>query len=258
MADRMRSALLRASGGVIAAMALAGCGGSSGGPSTTAAVAPEAVLRSAIAALRTLHSYQGRFSGRSTEGPLSVNWEVGGPGELEIDATLPAGTLAMISVGPYTYVKASRSIWSTYPNLPATALNLVSNRWLQLPTGASGTIEQDTRTLTNPIKLAQCWAANGTSLRYVGRAVINGAPTVELRNSGKAPGTAPGFVYVASRSPKLPVKTVITGPTKPGGPTVCSHSTLITSGVETLGRFDRPLAIKTPAHPLLLGGGAVV
>ncbi len=182
-----------------------------------------------------------------------------GPGELEIHETLRGSTFALISVGPYRYVKAARSIWSTYPNLPPAALNLVSKRWLQLPTGASGAIEKGTRMPTNPIKLAQRWAADGPSLRYVGRAVINGAPTIELRNSGKAPGTAPGFVYVASTSPKLPVKTVITGPTKSGGPSVCSQSALITSRVETLGRFNRPLAIKPPSHPLLLrGGGAFV
>ena len=75
-------------------------------------------------------------------------------------------------------------------------------------------------------------------------------------NSGAAPGTAPGRIYLSTTSPKLPLRSVITGPPQPGGPAACGHKGRISSGIATFSGFNQHFRITAPAHALAVATAA--
>ena len=231
----------------LAGVAVVGCGASGAGKA--GAVNPATVLHEAVAAIGTLHSYEIHATARDGKGPLTLTLEVGGPTDVQAIEARPGGTLEYMTVGSYVYVNAPRAFWSTQPGMTAAALNVIAGRWLKIPTASSAALQQTSTAMANPKALAACWDANRASASYAGRATIDGVPTVELRSTGKAPGTAPGVVYISTINPKLPVKEIITGPHEPGGPASCGHSN-ITSGIATFSDFNKPIAITPPANAI--------
>ncbi|MGO9957340.1 MAG: hypothetical protein ACLP50_15450 [Solirubrobacteraceae bacterium] len=238
-----------AAAGIIGVLA-AGCG--AGGGLAPTAVSPQRILNEAIAAAQEVRSYRVQATGTDRSGRLSLTLEVDGPQRILAIERRPAGTIRFITLGLFTYVNAPRAFWATQPNLTPTEVAALSGRWLKLPTGISAELERAATRLGSLRLFAQCWASNRTSLSYVGRGSLDGHPVLILSNSGASPGTAPGKVNVSSTRPKLPLRTVITGPQKPGASADCR--TTVTTEIATLSDFNQHFDISAPAHAISISG----
>jgi hypothetical protein len=73
-----------------------------------------------------------------------------------------------------------------------------------------------------------------------------------LSNSGADTGTAPGKLYVAATGPTWLLRSIITGPRKPGGPAACANQPgdTPTAADLTLSEFNQPINITAPAGAL--------
>jgi hypothetical protein len=235
---------------VAVALALAGCGVVTTGTMTTQGViSPGAILRSALAALPSVHSDRVQFSGRDAKGPFAFTFATSGRANVEMSETRSHGTFAAITTGSASYFKASLAFWDSLPKHPAAVVDRLAGHWTRFPAAESAKLARYLIKLTDPATRARCWAARVASLQYVGHVTVDGVPTIELRNPGTAPGTSPGLMYVATTNPMVPIKTVVNGPQRPGGPAVCGHGTLL-SGVGIVTDINQPVLIRAPAHPM--------
>jgi hypothetical protein len=77
-----------------------------------------------------------------------------------------------------------------------------------------------------------------------------------ILDKGDRPGTSPGRLYIAATGEPLPLRTIATGPERPGGKKDprCDSDTPTRAGDEVLfSRYDEPLDITAPPDALDLG-----
>jgi hypothetical protein len=235
---------------LIAAL-LAGCGGAA--TSVSSAVSPQRILSEAIAAAHTVRSYRIEATGAEGLGRFSATLEVDGPQRLSATLDLRSvGMIRLMTLGLFSYFNAPRAYWATLPDMTPSEVAAFSGRWLKVPTGISAEVKSVASRLGSLRQIARCWSNSRTSLSYIGRGDLDGHPVVILANRGAAPGSAPGKVYVSATPPKLPLRTVVTGPQKPGASADCRST--VTAEVETLSDFNQRFDISPPPHAISLGG----
>jgi hypothetical protein len=233
----------------IAGVLVSGCGSGSSSAPTPKTTKASRILSEAIAAVRAVHSYRIQASGISRAGRFSVELESDGPNRISERLHSKRETLAVITFGAFTYVNAPRSFWAREPDLPTTLVRAFGGHWLKVPTAISSELKTDVRTVANLNQATKCWADARSSLSYLGRGSINGHPVLILTDSGAGPGAAPGKIYISATPPMWPLKSVVTGPRKPGGLAACGKSVGVESITDIL-TFNRHFDISAPAHAL--------
>jgi hypothetical protein len=230
-------------------VAVSACGGS--GLHGEAHKSPEQIQADTVAALRGLHSFRVAGNVVDAKGAAQISAEIAAPGKALLVERRTSSTLEVITLGPETYLNASRSYWAAQQNLTPTQVAVFANRWLKLPTSSNPNLETGIRRITNPKVMATCLAARKEALRNAGTGTVNGRPAVIVANSGSGPGTAPGKVYVAATGPAWPLRAIVTGPRKPGGPAGCQTSgNTQTASDFIFSSFNQPINIAAPAGAL--------
>jgi len=75
---------------------------------------------------------------------------------------------------------------------------------------------------------------------------------VIVASDGSEPGGAPGKVYVAATGPAWLLRSVVTGPRKPGGPGACVEPETPRTSDITISDFNQAIALAAPTAPLHL------
>jgi len=230
--------------------AIGACGSSSKHTTTSGAV--DRIVRETIAAAQQLHSYRVHATLTDQQGPATIDLELNGPTQVRMTERRTSGTVQVITFGAYTYILAPLAYWSSAPNLTPAEARAFAGRWVRLQTVDSPGLVVSEQAAANLGKPAQCWLSIEPDLSIAGIATVAGHRVVIMASRGSLPGSRPGRTYISTTDPKLPLKAVIDGPAKPGGPAACAKST-VTSGVETLGGFNQHFPISPPAGAIPLG-----
>lgn len=239
--------------GVLAAVLLAACGSGRSSSRGEATKPTAQILADASTALQHVHSFQ--IEGTSTDkgGSLRLSGGFSLPGKLRATLSQGTGTLRLIVVGQNAYLSANHAFWAAKTNPRVAAL--LAGHWVKVP-GNSTPGFGELLAATNPATIGHCLVGlhRGTTTK-VGTATVNGRAAVILKDRGDTPGSSPGLLYVASSGPTLPLRTVQTGPRRPGGGRDAScnetdtSSTTITETINYVG-YNRPTAIAAPANAL--------
>ena len=233
-------------------VALAACGG--GGVSNKSgetAKSPQQIVADVVTATESLHSF--RLEGEVTDakGKAQVTAAVAGPGRLRFAERRAGAAADVIALGSVTYLRANAPYFSAQPGLTPAQVARISNRWLKLSTAATPGFAASVARVTNLTIQLRCWAARKHGLSVAGTGNVAGRAAVIIVSDGSVPGSAPGRVYVAASGRTWPLRSIITGPRKPGGTGPCSQpSSTVRASDVTLSDFNQPIAVAPPAASL--------
>ncbi len=234
---------------------LAGCGSDSDDSSSNEAngiesKSPQQILEQTAAALRSVKSFH--IEGTQARGTETVTADVAGPKELRLDLKQRDAKARMVFVDGAVYMNANAAFWrKAEAGQDAKELD---GRWLKVP-GAEGDLEKIAKEV-DPANLSRCLLRDHGTLASGGTGKVAGQPAVVILDKGDRPGTSPGRLYVAATGEPLPLRTIATGPERPGGKkdALCDSDTPTRAGDEVvLSRFDEPLDITAPPDALDLG-----
>jgi hypothetical protein len=79
---------------------------------------------------------------------------------------------------------------------------------------------------------------------------VGGRRAVIVASDGSEPGGAPGRVYVAATGPDWLLRSVVTGPRRPGGSAACAQSKTARTSDVTLSDLNQPITLAAPPSPL--------
>jgi hypothetical protein len=229
-------------------------GGTSNAPAGEASKTPEQIVADVRAALGRVHSFRLQGTQTSPSGKSQISAAIGLPGKFQATLTRGGQIVQLVYIDGKGYFTAGRGYWAARSSNPVVLR--LADRWIETTTALTPQLAQFSA-LTDPSTIGQCVVgANHGTLSKAGTASVNGRPAVIIADKGDAPGSAPGMLYVASTGPALPLRTVQSGPRKPGGTLdpAChksSNSTTLTSE-ELLTDYDQPVVIAAPAHPVSL------
>jgi hypothetical protein len=230
-------------------VALAGCGGASA-KHGEAAKSPQQIAADAVAASKNLHSF--RLAGTITDadGITRVSAAVAGPGRISFSERRASYVVQVIALGSVTYVKGNRAYYSAQPKLTPAQVTKYTDRWLKVSTASNPSFARDLARETNLSIGLRCWSARKRGLSVAGTGSVGGRAAVIVASDGSEPGGAPGKVYVAATGPAWLLRSVVTGPRKPGGPSACAESTTPRTSDITISDFNQPLPVSAPPSPL--------
>jgi hypothetical protein len=234
---------------VAVAVALAGCGGTSA-KHGEAGKSPQQIAADVVAASEQLKSF--RLDGTITdaEGTTRVSGAVAGPGRIGFSEQRASDVVQVIALGSVTYMKGSRDYYAAQPRLTPAQVARYENRWLKLSTASNPSFAADLARETNLSIELRCWAARKRGLSVAGTGSVGGRHAVIVASDGSDPGGAPGRVYVAAVGPAWPLRSVVTGPRKPGGPGACAVTATPRMSDITISDFNQPIALEAPPSPL--------
>ena len=242
------------------ALTATACGAGSTAP-TGAPTPPSAasILQRAGAALGHVRSFHLAGAERGADGTVSgFSAEVSIPGRMAVSMNQNGNSVAMRLIGDQVYLLANAQYWVA-AGVPASALPVLAGRWVDEPTATVPGIA-GLRALTRPATLRRCAFGSQNDAISLGHpATIDGAPADVVIAHGQVPGSAPGRVYVAAGSVPLPLRIIQTGPSRPGGgdDPICGTTSMADTAVWSqygFDRYDLPVHIAAPAHPLSLAG----
>ncbi len=246
------------------AVALAGCGGVSalsahlGRPSSSRAhLGPERSARQAkqllsrsIAALVRVRSFHLYGTWVYTDGRiLSLHGDVSLPGRASFTASTSGWTLGLEVFGRSAYVRSSAAYWVA-EGLPPSEVSSLADRWVKVPPGSPNLTGY--RALTDPSMLGRCLLQAGERLRFNGRVLLNGVPTLSLGSSQQAHGGASLALYLSAAGAPLPVMMDQWGPGIPHAHAdpACGNthdaSNGLRSSMVTFSRYNAPERIRAP------------
>jgi hypothetical protein len=247
-------------------LVLSACGSSSGSSSSggdrTAKPAKQ-VLSDVQAAVAKVHSYHLDGTITDKDGRTSLVGDVVAPDSLQFRIRQGGKAAQIVLTSSATYLRASRPFWQAQGGIPAKLVKLLSDRWVKVPGGASGSPRELLGEFT-PANLAHCLVAETGTVSKSGTRTFAGRRVVVLQDKGDKPGSNPGLLYVAASGPALPLRVLQTGRAKPGGrhdPRCDSGGGDSTTNADVrLSGFDKPVNIKAPPGALDLdklgAGGA--
>lgn len=230
-------------------VAPAGCGGSSA-KHGEAAKSPQQIATDVVAATRHLHSF--RLAGTFTDpgGTTRVTAAVAGPGRMSFSEQRASDSVQVIALGGVTYMKASRAYYAAQPKLTPAQVTTYANRWLKLSTASNPSFAADLARNTDLNIKLRCWAERRRGLSVAGTGIVGRRDAVVVASDGSVPGSAPGRVYVAATGPAWPLRSVVTGPRKPGGSGVCVEPTISRTSDIAITDFNQPVPLAAPASAL--------
>ncbi len=236
-----------------------GCGGSSGGkaaPRREALKSPSQIIADAAAALGHVRSFHLDGTGEDLRGGrIILSGDFGIPGRLHLTLAQGSGTIEIILVGGYGYLKANRAFWVAQGTQPKVVAFL-ADRWVKAAAASMPGMSEFT-TWTNPATIGHCLVEKhlGT-VSVAGSDTFAGQPVVILSDHGDLPGSTRGRLYVATTGPALPLRVVETGTKRPGGTPdrLCNETQISPSTTKAgdlrLSRYNQPVSITAPAGAL--------
>jgi hypothetical protein len=274
----------RAGAGLVVALGLAGCGLSH--PAAPAA-SPAASSQLALAhpnaramyhdmtrALRRVHSVSVAAHIRLNHGPeTTITYELQVPGRAE--ATVQSGGRVVNEryVGHMVYLRYNYAALFALTGNDEVA-QLENERWIGLP-DSDVPLSSSLRFMVAHKRLQECDVLGPSGRLTVGpTAMVNGLPTVSLRDHGGRPGTGPREIMVSGNPPFLPLAIRQTKQGKAGGTAVSDCFTKgdqptirrmidvsrkldgklhlhLRSFSQTIDHYNFPLHLVAPPHPLL-------
>jgi hypothetical protein len=234
---------------------LAGCGSDSNDSSSNEAngiesKSPQQILEQTAATLRQVRSFH--IEGTQARGTEVVKADFAGPRKLRLDVRQRDATARMVLIDGSVYMNANVPFWRKAE--AGDVAKELDGRWLKVP-GAEGDLQKIAKEV-EPANLSRCLLKDNGTLAAGGTAKVRGQPAVVIVDKGDRPGTSPGRLYVAATGEPLPLRTIATGPERPGGKKDpgCDSDTPTRAGDEVLfSRYDEPLDITAPPDALDLG-----
>jgi hypothetical protein len=206
------------------AIALAGCGGSSG--NDVASKSSDQILtasKNAAESARSVH-VSGTFSTSGMPVSLDVSLAAshGGQGQLSANGL----SFELIVVDNTIYIKGSRAFYTHFAG--AAAAQLLEGKWLKAPanSGQLGTLAS----LTNLSKILGQTLVSSGPISKGSSTTINGQPAIELTDSAKA-----GSLFVATTGQPFPLQIIKRG-AEPGR--------------VTFSAWNKPVTLTPPASAL--------
>lgn len=263
--------------------ALAGCGISHPAAGTTAA-APEAVsaahdsakamFKEMTHALRKIHSVSVDMRIKLNKGGVTrILTETEVPGRVQGTVIHGGEVVDERWIGRDIYFRYNYAALAglTGNTIIASAL---ADRWIQLPSSTVPLADSMSHMATHKM-LQTCDVLGQTGrLTIGGTATINGLPAVTLHDHGGKPGTAQRTISLSANPPFLPLRIVQTHQGRPGGSSfdACydnratrtlmhraeqvaarfdsKHHIELKRAVESITRYNQPLHLVKPPHPL--------
>jgi hypothetical protein len=234
---------------------VAGCGSDSNESSSNDAngiesKAPQQALEETAAALRQVESFH--IEGTQARGTEVVKADFAGSKKLRLDVRQRDATARMVLIDGSVYMNANAPFWRRAE--AGDVAKELDGRWLKVP-GAEGDLQKIAKEV-DPAHLSRCLLKDHGTLAAGGTAKVRGQPAVVILDKGDRPGTSPGRLYIAATGEPLPLRTIATGPERPGGKKDprCDSDTPTRAGDEVLfSRYDEPLDITAPPDALDLG-----
>jgi hypothetical protein len=234
---------------------VAGCGSDSSDSSSNEASGieskpPQEILDQTAAALRQVKSFH--IEGTQARRTETVKADVAGPRELRLDVKQRDATARMVFVDSSVYMNANAAFWRKAEAGQET--RELDGRWLKVP-GAAGDLQKIAKEV-DPANLSRCLLKDHGTLEPGGKAKVGGQAAVVIVDKGDRPGTSPGRLYVAATGEPFPLRTIATGPERPGGKkdALCDSDTPTRAGdTVVLSKFNEPLDITAPPDALDLG-----
>jgi hypothetical protein len=215
---------------------------------------PRAILADAAAALRRAESFHLEGTQGAGKKATEVKADIGLPSKLRLTIGQGDASASIIIVGGSLYIKANAAFWNQQG--VGQAAQQLAGRWLKTPAG-SGELQSLTKDLDTKT-LAGCLVKGHGTLEHGGKATVDGQEAVVIVDKGDRPGTNPGKLFVAATGEPLPLRTLATGPERPGGKQdpKCDDGTPTTAGDEaTFSDYDEPLDLSAPSGAVEIGGG---
>lgn len=250
-----RRALTALAAAALPAVAVTGCGGSSGPPRDLTKASADAILGAAADAIGKVHSFHLEGTIQDADGTTSLAADVTDAGGISATYTDREGTHAIIVARGRAYIKADRRFWlaGRAPTAPARKLAaLLGGRWVKLPAARSRAVAKDLEHLL-PRELAHCLPHGLGTLTKVGVRTEAGRQVMVIRDAGDVPGGAPGLLSVPLHGRVLPVREQQTGPARPGGtfdPRCDDTQDTSTRSDATLSEYDAVPPVTPPSGAL--------
>jgi hypothetical protein len=217
---------------------------------------PKAILVDMQRDLGKVKSYRVVATVREKNAVTKMSGDVFASGSADIVIGDRRGSVRMRQLPEASYIKADASYWKAAGGKNGDLLaKKLAGRWVKVPASVSADLKSVVTKLS-PKYLASCATVEAGTVINNGIKTVAGRRAIELEIKGDRPGTSPGLTYVTADGPVLPVRTVQTGPRKPGGKVDerCEeredHST---SGEITFSRFDAVPKLVAPRGALSLG-----
>jgi hypothetical protein len=223
---------------------------------------PKAILADMQRDLGKLKSYRVVATVKEKNAVTKMSGDVFASGSADILISDRRGAVRVRLLPKASYMKADASYWKAAGGKNGNLLaKKLGGRWVKVPASVSAGLKPVVTKLS-PKYLASCATVEAGTVINNGIKTVAGRRAIELESKGDRPGASPGLTYVTADGPVLPVRTVQTGPRKPGGKLDkrCDeredHST---SGEVTFSRFDAVPKLTAPRGALSLespGGAA--
>ncbi len=160
----------------------------------------------------------------------------------------------MLQLPKALYMKASAAYWRSVGGKNGNVLaRKLADRWVRVPASVAADVKPWMTKLTEVLRvivtLAYGTIVNNGIKRVAGRRAI------ELEYKGDRAGATPALLYVTADGPVLPLRSVQTGPRKPGGKIDerCDDADARTSSSEvTFSRFNAVPPLRAPRGALRL------
>jgi hypothetical protein len=232
----------------VLATSLAACGGSD-----EAKQQPPPIVGQVQDAMRQVRSFHISGFEESSDGMTVARGDWTAPGRTRLHLVLNSAEADFILTGEHAYIRAAAKFWRSQSRVSPRVAGILANRWLIAP--QSREFSALARQL-QPENMAHCITVNLGTVHEIDRVAPHGEPLRVLKLAGDQPGSAPGLVFVQAQGQPLIRRIQQTGPARPGGvhDPRCDvdGENDTTRSVMTLSRFNAPVRISAPPHPLSL------
>jgi hypothetical protein len=165
------------------------------------------------------------------------------------------GAVRMIQLPKALYLKASASYWRSVGGKNGNVLaRKLAGRWVRVPASVAADVKP-LMTKLSPKYFASCVTLAYGTIVNNGIKMMAGRRAIELEYKGDRPGATPALFYVTADGPVLPLRSVQTGPRKPGGKIDkrCDDADARSSSSEiTFSRFNAVPPLRAPRGALKL------
>jgi hypothetical protein len=217
---------------------------------------PQQIVTAAVSAMKGATGYEMHFNMHHPDMVGSLIDAGNGKVAMTFEQNNTGTARVIIAGGKVDYLKASVRFWSKHGSSKSLA-KLLAPKWYKVPKSEFGGLAKSLNQLV-PTHFAQCAAKGNGALSNAGTSTVAGQPVVILKQAGGKPGTGPGTIAIATNGKPYPLRITSTGPTLAGGPVnSCSDGkTSKTTGTVTITNWNKPPAVKAPAHAVALPTGS--
>ena len=232
----------------VAAVAIAGCGSSSG----FAKESGSQILSAAAAATRAANSYSA--VGSLTQGAQQMQVQLGlrKPSNLSADVTTGADQFKLIIADNTPYIWANAAYWRKQATGAAAKLaGDFAGKWFKTTAAEIGGIGSQFSSV-GPTALADCIASEMPNPKVDGTTSVNGTNAVLVTsNNGGTGGTHKTTIAIATSSPHYLLKITSSGTKTTAGSGACSSGPESGQGSLTLSRWNST-TVGPPANAVSL------